>query len=481
MTALGSSLRQTQGQRLRLTPSLRQALSLLQLSSMELQLHVETELAQNPLLELENETFDMGAEVQHAPVEVEALPFDDPVGVQADFSRTPSALSWAQTAQHLESGEPNEYEGVAGQLSLGDALLEQLGCLPNVSCDKQLAMWLIGNLNDEGLFDEPLEDIIEDSPFTADRSAWQIALETLQGMEPAGIGAFSRTESLVLQLSRRASATPDLADTCELAARLLQQHASLLARHDVRALSKACECSDAQIQAAYEVIETLDPHPASDYAEPSHYGYIIPDILVLNTADGWKAELNPQIVPPLRFNQDYFDLLTKAKLSARENDEWKQKASQAKTLIYSLEHRFSTLLSVAQTIVQMQSAFFEQGPSAIVPMTLRGVADQLQIAESTVSRATADKYLQCPQGTFELKYFFTSALQSENGESAVSSMTARRRIKELVSQENPLKPLSDAALADALQKEGIVLARRTVAKYREMENIAPKSMRRRSV
>ncbi|MBO5659209.1 MAG: RNA polymerase factor sigma-54 [Duodenibacillus sp.] len=480
MTVLTSSLRQTQGQRLTLTPSLRQALALLQLSSTELLLHVDSELALNPLLELEDEAFDPGVVQEQPNIEVEAMPFDVPVGIQADFGRSPSALSWSETIGQIESELPGEYDGLANHLSLTDSLLQQLGCLSVSEDQKQLVAWLIGNLNDDGLFDDTFENLIAECPIHADLSLWQLALETIQSLEPCGIGAFSRTQSLVLQLHRHAQLNPDEDGLAQLASTILESYPDVLARHDFKALARCCASKEETVQKACSLIGTLNPRPTAAFAVTAHCGYIIPDILVSKTAAGWQAEINPQTVPPLRFNQTYFDMLAQAKLSVDGENEWRQKATQARTLIHSLEHRFSTLISVAQTIVRLQSSFFEHGPSALVPMTLRGVADQLQIAESTVSRATADKYLQCPQGTFELKYFFTSSLAGQDG-SSVSSMAARRRIKELIANENPNKPLSDAALAELLQKEGIELARRTVAKYREMENIAPKSLRKRSV
>ena len=322
----------------------------------------------------------------------------------------------------------------------------------------------MGCLDDNGFLADPLEDCAASAPFAADDAVWRAALRLLQSFDPSGVAALNLAESLLLQIKART----DLADDVRQAAEaLLAAGPERLVKLTTAKAARTFKQPESVVAAAISAVRKLTPRPAADFADPRQSAAGIPDVILYRTEAGLKVRLNPQVVPALRFNDEYFQLLTKAKLSGDEAAQWKTRSQDAKTFIRALEQRFSTVTAVAQTNVD-----------ALRPMVLRDVAQRLNLSESTVSRATVGKYLQTDRGTFELKFFFTSALTGGTA-GAVSALTARRRIRELIDAEDPKAPLSDEAIARQLTVKGIEIARRTVAKYREAENIAPKSLRRR--
>ena len=478
MNSQGSSLRITQNQRLALTETLLRALELLQLPAAELEATIQAELQANPLLEREDEGPEASAaspEMEAAPA-LEAAPFDEPVGV-TPIEREPSALDWTSTSRAIDDDAPEAYETVAAAESLGEFLEKELSLQTGVSeRQKVLITWLIGNLNEDGLFDEALEAIAEACPIKADQTEWSDALKRLQFLAPAGIGARSKTEMLMLQLERMRPQD----ETAAIARRMLCECPDLLMKRDFRAIARAVGCDHALCERAFALIGTLDPHPAARFATPETEGFVIPEVIVSKTASGsLLVTLNPACTPRLRFNQEYFELLNASRLSAESLALWREKAQSARGFAHAIEQRAATLLTVARAIVEEQKEFFRLGDGALRPMTLKDIAEILKISVSTVSRITSGKYMQTPRGTFELKHFFSSSLPAAPDGQAVSSLAARERIRALVHAEDPAHPLSDAAIAEALSAEGIVLARRTVAKYRELEGIAPKSERKR--
>lgn len=475
MAYLGGSLQQTVAQKTVLSQMQRQSVELLHLTGPELQSAVDEALAANPLLDVAS--IDGGPqcagneEPSGAPAD-RPQPFDEPAGVANDY-REPSLLNWRTTPAQEEDWDP--YARLGAETSLTDFLLEQAGCLALSAVDRTLLTWLIGNLDENGFLAEDFEELTAACPTQPeDPEAWRTALALLQSFDPAGIGARDAVDALILQLKRK---TREGAPQGAVAVELLTHARSELARRDLKAAARAAGCTIEEAREAFTLICTLDPHPASAFSSVDKDLCIIPEIVVRRNADVWRVTLNPAVVPHLTFDEESFALLTQAKLSGDENKDWKKKAGEAKAFVRAVEQRFSTIAAVAQCIVEHQSAFFTEGPRALKPLGLKAIADKLGMSESTVSRAAAGKYMQTPVGTFEFKYFFSSALETEDG-SAASSAAVRRRIVELVAAEDPKKPLSDGAIAEKLASEGITVARRTVAKYRELEHIAPKSIRK---
>ena len=334
-------------------------------------------------------------------------------------------------------------------------------------------------MDDEGLLSEDFEALIQEGKqalnVSDDENAWCCALRLVQSFDPAGVAASSPTHALLIQLSRL-----NVPETIRsLACELLSHMPETLARRDHKAAAKALGVAVEDVEQAHDLILSLNPHPASAFADIHEAGCVIAEVLLVKADGRWKAILNPAVVSRLRFDDETYNLLTQAKLHGEDLAEWKARARDARGFVRALEMRYSTITAVAQTIADMQEAFFTEGPKALKPMGLKDIAARLGLSESTVSRAAAGKYLQSPSGSFELKYFFTSALPSDDGQTA-SAAAARQLLVEAVSKENPAKPLSDAAIAEILASHGIHLARRTVAKYREIEQIPPKSLRKRT-
>ena len=478
MSGISAQLNLTVTQKLAMTPQLQQALQILQMSTLELSDAVAEAIEANPLIETETEGFDPTVPEAETPApETEAQPFDRPVGVESNFERSEALITWSQTAKrHETDDEPLEAgELVAGVETLSEHLLQQLGCCAADNEVKQCAEWLIGNLDENGFLADALDVLAQEAPFDADESIWRTALNLLQSFDPAGVAATSVTESLLLQLRSRDDADADVKAAARL---ILEDTAKYLTKLTPAQVARDLKVPQETVSAAQLLIGSLTPRPASDFSDMTHSAAVIPDAILYRTEEGLKVRLNPQVVPTLRFNQTYFELLTQARLAGDEMTQWRTRAQNAKSFIHALEQRFSTIISVAQTIVNAQAAFFTEGVSALRPMVLRDVAQRLGVAESTVSRATAGKYLQTDRGTFELKYFFTSGV-SGGAAGAISATAVRTKLREIVSQEDPENPLSDDAIARRLAQAGMQVARRTVAKYRELENIAPRPVRRR--
>ena len=478
MTGISAQLNLTVTQKLAMTPQLQQALQILQMSTVELAETVSDVLAANPLIEAESEGFDPAAPEAETPAPVVAeTPFDRPVGVESNFERSEALITWSQTARrHENDDEPAEAgELVAGSESLASHLERQLGCCSADDEVKQCALWLIGSLDENGFLADTLDECAADAPFDVDPALWRTALNLLQTFDPAGVAARDVTESLLLQLRAREGVKDDVR---QAARAMLADSARYLAKLTPQQTARDLQTTTDIVAEAQSLIAQLTPRPAADFADMTQSAAVIPDVILYRTEEGLKVRLNPQVVPALRFNQTYFELLTSAKLAGDEMTAWKNRAQNAKSFIHALEQRFSTIVSVAQTIVDAQPTFFTEGVSALRPMVLRDVAMRLGVAESTVSRATAGKFMQTDRGTFELKYFFTNAVTGAAGGS-VSAAAARTKLREIVDAEDPDNPLSDDAIAKALSDAGIEVARRTVAKYRELENIAPRPMRRR--
>ena len=464
------------GQQLTMTPQLQQAIKLLQLPVLELQAQVQLALESNVMLEVEDEEsqeltpLEQQQAVDQAP-DADEGPREEEVSVEMvdpwDDTSTPAG----EKRTNDDDDRPLEFADEA-ERDLHQHLIWQLETSPLDPRQVWIGEAIIDALNDDGYLTESLADILAslttDLPVTADEVEQVLAY--VQTFDPAGIGARSVSECLCLQLSQLEPETPGR----DLALRLAQDHLQDVADRDVATLRRALDVDEEALQEAMALIQGCQPRPGSAF-QSSQPEYIVPDVFVKRTASGWAVEINPASVPRLRVNQSY------AGVVARSADYATLRAQlqEARWLIRSLEIRRETLLKVARTIVQRQSAFLEKGDEAMEPMILRDVAEAVSMHESTISRVTTGKYMHTPRGIFEFRYFFSSHVAGTDG-GDVSSVAIRARIRRLIADEDGARPLSDAQLAALLAAEGIKVARRTVAKYRESLGLASSSERRQA-
>ncbi|MHB1188220.1 RNA polymerase factor sigma-54 [Thiobacillus sp.] len=474
------SLQLKLGQHLTLTPQLQQSIRLLQLSTLELNQELEQILQDNPLLEREDEDEDEASyATTDAPAhtaEAETQSTETPQTEKPESEPT-TALDDADWNDYSSAGgddEDNDYaQGSVSGATLREHLLNQLIVSPLTLRDRTLVAALIDDLDDSGFLTQPLADItasLQTELEELEPEEVDTALKHLQNMDPTGVGARNLAECLTLQLRALPSDTP----ARDAAMRLTAHYLDLLAARDVGKLKKILGIDDAILRAARTLILSLNPRPGAAFgADETHY--VIPDVYVRKVKGMWIASLNADAMPKLRVNRVYADILARH----RENG-GSQLASQlqeARWLIKNVQQRFDTILRVSQAIVDRQKHFFEHGEVAMRPLVLREIADAVELHESTISRVTTQKYMMTPRGLYELKYFFGSHVSTDNG-GACSSTAIRALIKQLVAAESGKKPLSDGQLAEVLGQQGIVVARRTVAKYRESLQIPPANMRR---
>ncbi len=449
-------------QQLSMTPQLQQAIKLLQLSTLELQQEVQQALEDNPLLELED-----------SDAEGETSAADD-----NDFDAWDDPYSAALSASGQSVGDDSPlYQGET-HTSLHDHLLWQMRLSHFTERDEVIAEMIIDSIDENGYLQADIAELIDAlSSELDDLEADEVAvvLKRIQQFEPTGVGARSISECLQIQLRAAREVCPDLQ---RLALQAVQHHLDLLASRDYRSLIRRLRVTEPQLAQIIELIQSLAPRPGDDFAVTQD-DYVIPDILVRKKNSRWIAELNRQSVPKLKVNATYLALADSS--SEREDIQYiRQQTQDAKWFIRSLDSRNDTLLKVAQSIVQRQQGFFEFGPEAMKPMILADIAATVDMHESTISRITTQKYMHTPRGVFELKYFFSSQLATDNG-GECSSTAIRALLKKLVAAENPKKPLSDSQLTELMADQGIQVARRTIAKYREALNIAPSSQRKRLI
>ncbi len=507
-------------QHLTLTPQLQQSIRLLQLSTLELQQEIERAVAENPLLELEPAEFDAGEEVV---VRRELLRGDD--GLEAVLAGS-DAMSWesSEPAGLVDGGEapespelsssPSEADTTAsavdpeasdgaipgGELahlewtttgaggdfnadedefedrqtrdkSLTEHLLEQVPLLRLEPEVEAVLRALIYCLNEDGWLEASPEELGATLGLSGavPPELWDSALAALQDMDPAGVGARDLRECLLLQLRARLH-TPSR----EHAERILLEAFDALARGELGRIRKALGLSEVEMAEARRLLAQLTPRPAAAFADVSAYA-LVPDVIVRRGKRGWQAELNPAVMPRLSVNSEYARLLSLQKEG--RSTPLATQLQEARWLVKNVAQRFETILRVSNEIVQRQQAFFDHGEVAMRPLVLREIADSLGLHESTISRVTTQKYLACPRGTFELKFFFGSHVTTDTG-GAASSTAIRAMIKSLINEEDPTQPLTDSRIAEILGEQGIQVARRTVAKYREQLNLAPVSQRR---
>ncbi|MGO4307475.1 RNA polymerase factor sigma-54 [Cupriavidus sp. RAF12] len=489
------SLQLRLSQHLALTPQLQQSIRLLQLSTLELQQEVEQALTENPLLERENDWIESPLRVAaDGSVNLQSAPAPAPAEQQGgngedraegasggdednysdnsgedygndwsldDFARRPQGDEDEKTPMQLRDAEP----------TLREYLMEQLAPLKISTRDKGLAIFLIESLDDDGYLSASLEEICTELPEELEFEIDEVhaILTLLQSFDPPGVGARNAAECLALQLRRLQHPQR------ELALSIVNHHLELLAVRDYTRLKKALQVDEIALKAAHDLIRSLAPYPGHAYSRPEA-DFVVPDVFVRKTGGGWIAQLNPDVMPRLRINDMYAQILRGAKGESGTAG-LQQKLQEARWLIKNIQQRFDTILRVAQAIVERQKNFFTHGEIAMRPLVLREIADTLGLHESTISRVTTNKYMATPMGTFELKYFFGSHVSTETG-GAASSTAIRALIKQLIGAEDPRNPLSDSRIAELLGEQGFVVARRTVAKYREALKIPAVNLRK---
>jgi len=468
-------------QHLTLTPQLQQSIRLLQLSTVELNQEIDRLLMENPALEREDheggehEGEHPGAAAQASASGATSSTPTEQGAPDTDWSAD-IAANWRGAGDDEEDGERNF--GTPATPTLRDHLLQQLSLTNLDERDRAFVMVLIDALNEDGYLTQPLEEIAALLPVEAEAGMEElsIALQHLQHFEPAGVGARSPSECLCLQLrSRQANAQGDEPDSSvrRLTLEIAEKHLELLASRDYTRLKSATGASDDTLRAAQRLIQTLNPRPGASFAK-IEARYVIPDVIVRKSRNVWRASLNPDAMPRLRINRLYAELAAGARSSGPGISSQLQ---EARWLIKNVQQRFDTILRVSQAIVERQRHFLEHGEVAMRPLVLREIASTLGLHESTISRVTTQKFMATPRGTFELKYFFGSHVATEAG-GAASSTAIRALIKQLVSAEDAKTPLSDARISQILGEQGIVVARRTIAKYRESLQIPPVNQRK---
>lgn len=467
-------------QQLAMTPQLQQAIRLLQLSTLELQQELQQALESNPLLEQidtheeidtretqDSETLDTADALEQKEMP-EELPLD------ASWDTIYTAGTPSGTSGDYIDDELPVYQGETTQ-TLQDYLMWQVELTPFSDTDRAIATSIVDAVDDTGYLTVPLEDILESmGDEEIDIDEVEAVLKRIQRFDPVGVAAKDLRDCLLIQLSQFDKTTPWL----EEARLIISDHLDLLANHDFRTLMRVTRLKEDVLKEAVNLIQSLDPRPGQSIqtGEPE---YVIPDVLVRKHNGHWTVELNSDSIPRLQINQHYASMCNNARNDG-DSQFIRSNLQDAKWLIKSLESRNDTLLRVSRCIVEQQQAFFEQGEEYMKPMVLADIAQAVEMHESTISRVTTQKYLHSPRGIFELKYFFSSHVNTEGGGEA-SSTAICALVKKLIAAENPAKPLSDSKLTSLLSEQGIMVARRTVAKYRESLSIPPSNQRKQLV
>lgn len=475
-----------------LSPRLQHAVRLLQMSSLDFAAMLRDTLGKNPFLEAEDGDGADGAPAAVEPGEAAPAPAglmdgasDDAAPALAaeaaemasapdspDNDRDLWAADGASGLRRAEDGELSALDMMAVETSLTAHLHGQLNVLPLSERDLALARTIVESLDDDGYLRTPLEELVGVAGLdpVADAQEMQIALKLVQSLDPAGVAARDVGECLLLQLP---------AITCEetraLARTIISEHLPALAAREVTALARQLGESPARVEAVCDRIRRLDPRPGWRFGS-SQVAYVVPDVIVKKVRGQWTVQLNPAVVPKLRLNQVYAKLFQRHRTPA--NSELGAHLQEARWTLRNVEQRFSTILDVAEAIVKRQHNFLDYGAMAMKPLGLKEIAEECGIHESTVSRVTNNKYMATPVGVLELKYFFSRAMISANG-SACSGTAIRGLIKDIIEAENPESPLSDAEITRQLAEQGLVVARRTVTKYRQMLKIEAVDRRRR--
>jgi RNA polymerase sigma-54 factor len=486
---INTSLHLQIGHSLSLTPQLQQAIRLLQYSSLELSHEIQQMLESNIMLTGDQEAFsqetteasvdtpvEASFTIEESSVENDSYLHDIPEQISEDSQWQDVYDDGTDLGQYKNgpvSDEPVNYETfTAAQTTLFDHLKLQLDQNPWVDeADYESVLALIDAIDDKGYLSLSLDEISESlSPRPSLSELTYLLEEIVQQFEPTGVGARNLQECLTLQLY----ALPPGAIR-RIALRCVEDHFEWLSTRQYALLQKKLAISEDSLKSALALIRSCKSEPAEAFNQATDY--IKPDLYLIKQGQQWRISLNPKALPPVEINQAYAGMVKQVK-NPQEAEMMRQHLQEARWFLKNIQNRNDTLLRVGEAILEKQQDFFEQGPEAMRPMTLKDIAEMLELHESTISRATSHKYLSTPMGTFELKYFFNSQVQSGLGE-GTSSLAIQAKIRKLVHDENPQKPLSDSKIADLLNEDGIPVARRTVAKYREAINIPSSSDRRK--
>lgn len=511
------SLQLKLGQQLTMTPQLQQAIRLLQLSTLDLQNEIQEALESNPMLELQDDNNEPGntsdkqenqneshqndgneyasqdnqqssstdTSSSEAPASNEAdtpseewsdtIPEDLPVDTAWDDIYTNNAPSGPVPEDDNNAFEQRN----AATESLADHLDWQLNLTPMSDRDRYIAMSLIDATDTDGYLTNTVEEIHEglhnsDDEDPVELDEVEAVLKRVQHFDPPGVFAKDLPDCLLLQLRQLPKDTPWLPQ----AKLVISHYLNLLGSRDYAQLMRRSRLKEHELKEVISLIQSLNPKPGESIAS-SEPEYIVPDVVVKKEKGRWKVELNPEIAPKIRVNANYASFIKRAD-SSNDNTFMKDQLQEAKWFIKSLQSRNETLLKVASKIVAHQQGFLDYGDEAMKPLILHDIAEAVEMHESTISRVTTQKYMHTPRGIFELKYFFSSHVSTTTG-GECSSTAIRAIIKKLISAENPKKPLSDSKIADLLKEQGINVARRTIAKYREAMSIPPSNERKRLV
>ncbi|ABI60520.1 RNA polymerase factor sigma-54 [Nitrosomonas eutropha] len=473
---------------LTLTPQLKQSIQLLQLSALELNQEISRIVQENPLLELDED-------IDQEKLETEG---QDSSLVSSDLSTTAEANEshdirenteisndWLDDSLYSDQGafldtrrqDDEEYDQdysrlVSKPASLREHLLMQISLRQRCERKKKITALLVDSLDDNGYFTQDLEELAKLLPveLEIDITDLKSALAYIQQLDPPGVGARNLRECLSIQLSALPDATPLRTE----ALKLVNEHLESVAAKNFPLLRKVLGCDETCLQSVYQLITQLNPKPGDDF-NATTARYVIPDVIVTKSAKGWVAQLNSDSVPRVRVNHLYADILKQNRNEAIRP--LMEQLKEARWLIRNIDQRMVTILRASQAIIDCQQAFLEHGETAVRPLVMREIAEVLGLHESTISRITTQKYMRTPHGIFELKYFFGSHIPAETGE-AHSAIAIRGLIKQLIQNEDRKKPLNDSQVSQILAQQGIVVARRTVAKYREFMHIPPTNLRK---
>lgn len=483
------SLQLRVGQSLSMTPQLQQAIRLLQLSSLELQAEIQEVLETNPLLEVEEDfSFDNNSAddndsdepVENASQDISQLEHTDipdelPTDSQwEDTFDSPPTINHSQPVDIAGPERENEDESSA---SLQEHLLWQMRLTPFSDLEQTIATIIIDSIEDDGYLKGSLDDILQSlgADDLAELDEVEAVLHRIQHFDPVGVGARDLRECLLIQLKLLDQDTPHL----DALTTLIDQHLDTLAKRDYAQIKRALKISeDDQLTELVKLIQLLNPRPGSQI-QVEKTEYIVPDVYTKKIQGRWQLSLNPDNAPRLQVADHYAQLIKRADNSA-DNTYLKNNLQEARWFLKSLQSRNETLLKVSEAIVNRQQGFLDHGDEAMRPLVLHDIAEEVEMHESTISRVTTRKYLHTPRGIYELKYFFSSHVSTDSG-GECSATAIRAIIKKLVAAENPRKPLSDSKIADILGDQGINVARRTIAKYRETLSILPSNERKRLV
>lgn len=467
-----TSLQLKVSQQLSMTPQLQLAIKLLQLSTLELQQEIQTALENNPLLEVDDQYDEVNVKQNDETENIdtrEALDskeIPDDIPLDASLDDIYSAGTPSGTNSDYRNDELPIYQGETHE-TLHDYLEWQLELTPFSDTDRAIAVSIIEAIDERGYLTVSTEEILEEQGNDEIEIAEvEAVLKRIWNFDPIGVGARSLQECLSIQIQHL--------DTPPLVKQIIDNYLELLAIRDYRNLKKVLNTTDEQLKEAVDFIQRLQPYPGYlvNTASPD---YVIPDVMVKKVQGKWVVYLNSDTVPALRINLQYADMV---KLANESDGQYiKSHLQEANWFIKSIENRNETLLKVSQFIVEHQQAFFEHGAEYMKPMILSDVATAIDMHESTISRVTTQKYLHCPSGIYELKFFFSSHVNNDSG-GEVSSTAIQALMKKYISAENSKKPLSDSKLVSILEEQGIIIARRTVAKYREALSIPPSSQRK---